>query len=109
MTLVLVGVILAGLGYAISSLSEHRRFLEDTQPRIHQLSEEAGKLEALLKRETQELGDARAWVESERGEVAEIQQRLAETDARIKSLRKREHELEMANYKQEFRSSKKNA
>lgn len=109
MTLVLVGVILAGLAYAISVLSEHRRFLEDTQPRIDQLEEEAGKLVELVRRETQDLGDTRAFVESERREIAEIQERLAETDARVKSLRKREHELEMANYKQEFRSSKKHA
>ncbi|MDP6777198.1 MAG: hypothetical protein QGI83_10580 [Candidatus Latescibacteria bacterium] len=109
MTLVLVAVILAGLGYAISVLSEHRSFLEDAQPRIRQLEEQAGKLERLVKRETDELREARDWLESERGEIAGIQEMLAETDAKIKSLRKTEHELEMATYKQEFRSSKKHA
>ena len=109
MTLVLAGVILAGLGYAISLLAEHRRFLEDAQPRIEQLREKAGRLEQQVKRETQELGEARSWVESERGEIAEIRHLLAEIDAKVKSLRKTEHELEMANYKQEFRTSKRHA
>ena len=105
----LVVICVAAISYAVSVLSEYTAFLKDIGPRMSRLRKQADNLDQIIKAESVEVEVLGASLPEEKNHIEDMHSEIVTIQNELKQAHKRERDLEMKAYKQEFRMSKKRA
>ncbi|MBT4501687.1 MAG: hypothetical protein HOC74_28415 [Gemmatimonadetes bacterium] len=103
----LMVISIAAVAYAISVVSEYTAFVREIQPRMARLQKESDNLKKVIQKESSEVGRLEASLSEDRDTIEDIHREIVSSQNEMKQLAVKEHELELAVYKQEFRMSRR--